>query len=101
MENTLVTPPHLHVAPKITNTEYMDPPSTPLSHIPPVPLKYQRRSFTQDLFGNDEFGESNFRLPSNCPGTGSEWESFTSHFTEEFEMLKGELDNLRSEVKKS
>lgn len=30
---------------------------------------------------------------------GSEWNSFATHFTQEFEWLKGEVDALKSEVK--
>lgn len=30
---------------------------------------------------------------------GRNWESFSVHFTQEFEWLKGEVDGLRSEVK--
>ena len=31
---------------------------------------------------------------------GCNWESFSTHFTQEFEWLKGEMDGLRSEVKR-
>lgn len=30
---------------------------------------------------------------------GRNWESFSAHFTQEFEWLQGEVDSLRSEVK--
>ena len=45
------------------------------------------RSFMADLWEEGPYEGS------------SEWKSFTTHFTQEFELLKGEVDNLRSEVR--
>ena len=39
-------------------------------------------------------------LPPNTRNIGnSNWESLTSHFTQEFEWLKAEVEGLRNEVK--
>ena len=59
--------------------------STPLSHTTPDVGGY--RSFTEDLWGEGPYER------------GTEWKSFTTHFTQEFEWLKAEVDNLRSEVR--
>ncbi|XP_068737047.1 uncharacterized protein [Montipora capricornis] len=36
---------------------------------------------------------------SNNRRRSEDWESFASHFTTEFEALKGEVENLRAEVR--
>ncbi|KAJ7375118.1 hypothetical protein OS493_001856 [Desmophyllum pertusum] len=99
--------PHTPTTPRTPfsiHSTLINPASTPLSHHMHTSLP---TSFTQDLLGEDI---DNFipgpRLP--CPpssrspansGVGGEWESFTAHFTQEFEWLKAEVDGLRSEIK--
>jgi len=52
------------------------------------------RSFTQDLFNDDDPYVTHTRH-----GEVKEWEAFSSHFTEEFEWIKGEVEGLKSEVR--
>ena len=39
------------------------------------------------------------RTPSPSSEVHCEWDSFTSHFTQQFEELKAEVEGLRAEVK--
>lgn len=64
------------------NTLFPPNNSTPLSHHIP-------QSFTE-LLALDEENEA---------GQQSNWESFSSHFTQEFEMMKAEMEGLRGELK--
>lgn len=53
-----------------------------------------------DMFGMPSLpGESLHPNVNDSSGSGSDWNSFASHFTSEFESLKAEVDSLRSEVK--
>jgi len=87
--NPAFTPSRTHSAPHplihqpiFTSPSLHTPPS---SHSTPHVKRY--KSFTEDLLDED-----------SCE-VGSEWNSFATHFTQEFEWLKGEVDALKSEVK--
>ena len=93
MQNTLLTPPQsLHIDPH-------KPSLTPLSR----PTKHYPKSFTQQLMDNDfdilPLGDQPAPRKLVNSEVGRNWESFSAHFTQEFEWLKGEVDALRSEVK--
>ena len=62
------------------------------------------KSFTKLLqLADDDCENVPLTNSPSRPNTGaignSNWESFTSHFTQEFEWLKAEVDGLRNKVK--
>ena len=62
------------------------------------------KTFTQKLLDNDfdDFDDLSLGHPSAANHhneVGRNWESFSAHFTKEFEWLKGEVDSLRNDVK--
>lgn len=92
MQHTLPTPTQsLHIDPH-------EPSLTPLSR----PTKHPK-SFTQQLMEDDidilPLGDQSTKRKLANSEVGRNWESFSVHFTQEFEWLKGEVDGLRSEVK--
>lgn len=87
--------------PFITSPQVLDLDTcqTPLSwHMSPA------KSFTKLLqLADDDCEHDPLTDSPSPPNTGdfgdSNWESFSSHFTQEFESLKAEVDGLRNEVK--
>ena len=95
MQNTFTPPPQsFHVDPY---KDSLTPLSRPMSHGP-------AKTFTQELLDNDfdDFDDLSLGHPSAANHhneVGRNWESFSAHFTQEFEWLKGEVDSLRNDVK--
>ncbi|XP_068683689.1 uncharacterized protein [Montipora foliosa] len=94
--------PMQHTLPTPTQSLQIDPhePSlTPLSR----PTKHYPKSFTQQLMEEDidilPLRDQSAKRKLANSEVGRNWESFSAHFTQEFEWLKGEVDGLRSEVK--
>ena len=55
---------------------------------------------TQQIFHvQDLFNDDNLYVTHTRHGEVKEWEAFSSHFTEEFEWIKGEVEGLKSEVR--
>ena len=95
IQQTFRKPPHFPVTPQ-PQRGYIN---TPLSHGHQI----HSTSFTS-LLEEDDFEE--FEELCSAPDLQhiptkkcSEWESFTSHFTEQFEKLKAEVEGLRAELK--
>ena len=92
LQNPFITPPQ---------ALDLDAYSTPLScHM----SRSHPKSFTELLhLADDDYETVPLTDSPSPPNTGnigsSNWESFTSHFTQEFEWLKAEVDALRNEVK--
>ena len=90
LQNPFITPPRI-----LDLDTYQTPLSCDMS--PP-------KSFTKLLqLADDDCENVPLTSSPSPPNTGdignSNWESFTSHFTQEFEWLKAEVDGLRNEVK--
>ena len=76
---------------------------TPQFHKTPRPQQFCSSSFRSLLESEDnlEFEELNSRPVWEMPNhnVSNEWQSFTAHFTQQFELLKAEMDGLRAELK--
>lgn len=76
---------------------------TPQFHATPRPQQSCSSSFRSLLESEDglEFEELNSRPAWEMPNhnVSNEWQSFTAHFTQQFELLKAEVDGLRAELK--
>ncbi|XP_068742335.1 myosin-M heavy chain-like [Montipora capricornis] len=91
MQNTFTTSP-FHIPPQ-PQTHYTN---SSLSH-------HDHSSSYSSLLEDDlelqDFGMRHDQGPLPSSEVNSEWTSFTTHFTQQFEELKGEVEGLRSEVK--
>lgn len=76
---------------------------TPQFHATSRPQQFCSSSFRSLLESEDglEFEELNSRPAWEMPNhnVSNEWQSFTAHFTQQFELLKAEVDGLRAELK--
>lgn len=89
IQSTFNKPPPFNM-PSLSQTHYTN---TPLLH-----QQINTTSFTSLLEEDLDLEDLN-RTPSPSSEVRSEWDSFTLHFTQQFEELKAEVEGLRAEVK--
>ena len=86
-----------------TNTNHIRPSyDTPLSSfISPPNQEPQKKGEYVSLLDDDpyELFEMGAPTAAQSHSKSEEWESFATHFTSEFEALKGEVEMLRTEVR--
>lgn len=91
IQSTYNTPPPFNM-PSLPQTHYTN---TSLSHH----RQMNNTSFTSLLEGDLDLDDIESTPSSRSSEVRSEWDSFTSHFTQQFEELRAEVEGLRAEVK--
>ena len=89
IQSTFNTPPPFNMPP-LSQTPYTN---TPLSH------HHQMNSTSFTSLLEEDLNIEDLDTTTSSTEERREWDSFTSHFTQQFEELKADVEGLRAEVK--